>query len=107
MSTVEEASSRPSRYGSVVLDIGGQIGALVIYTSEGLRGSEIEIALASNGRRTHTAVRERLLPDGAIYAGVFPALPAGDYILQRFGPMSPHHVTITGGLVSELDLVHI
>jgi hypothetical protein len=42
---------------SAVLDIGGDIGALVLYTPEEFRGKEIEVSpTGDDGRRTHTAV---------------------------------------------------
>jgi hypothetical protein len=83
--------------GSVVVDIGGDVGALVIYTANALAGSEIEITPVGGGPHTHTAVRERQLKNGITHAAVFPRLPAGDYLLPGRGP-----VTVEGGSITEV-----
>ena len=84
-----------------VLDIGKDIGALVIYTSKELLGKEIEVSARGNdAQRIHTAIHERRANGRTIFAGVFLALPAGDYIIWVH-PSS--EVTITGGSVAEVD----
>jgi hypothetical protein len=89
----------PSHNGSVVLDIGGEIGALVLYTPEALLGAEINLAPARSGvATTHSAVRERQLGHGRIFAAVYPALPAGDYTVEPTG----QPVLIEGGCITEL-----
>src|SRR5512139_2076419 len=77
----------PSTAGSVVLDIGRSVGALVVITGPEWHGREIEISPRGQDPavRTHVAVRERQMSDGVRYAAVFPALPAGPYVLWR-GP---------------------
>jgi fructose 1,6-bisphosphatase len=85
-----------------VLDIGENIGALVIYTSEALRGKEIEVSLKGNdAKRVHTAVWERRVNGRTVFAGIYPSLPAGDYIIWTT-PSS--EVRIIGGQVAEMDL---
>lgn len=85
----------------VVLDIGQDIGALVVYTGKELRGREIEVSTKGDDtNRTHTAVLERRVNGRVVFAGVFAALPSGDYTIW----MDPaHEVTITGGFVAEVD----
>lgn len=83
---------------SVVVDIGRDIGALVIYTSNEMAGSEIEITPVHGDTRTHTAVRERRLDNGVTHAAVFPRLPAGDYLLPGRGS-----VTVKGGAITEVN----
>ena len=86
----------------VILDIGGDVGALVLYTSPALHGHEIEVApLGSDARRVHSAVLERCVGDRVLYAAVYPELAAGDYEVCCSG--SPKF-TITGGNVSEVSL---
>lgn len=75
----EPASYPPSREGSVVVDIGGDVGALIIDTPPDLVGAEIEISLDGGARRTHVAVRERRGDGPVQHAAVFPALVAGTY----------------------------
>jgi hypothetical protein len=85
----------------VVLDIGQDIGALVIYTREDLRGKEIEVSTKGDEtKRTHTAVHERKVNGRTLFAGVFLALPAGDYIIWSHPSAE---VSIVGGHVAELD----
>jgi len=95
----------PSRQGTVVLDIGDNVGALVVHTADSLSGMEIEIARRGQSQAfTHTDVRERRLPDGSVYAGVFPALEVGDYTLLGINGAASHDVTITSGRVTEVTL---
>jgi hypothetical protein len=69
--------------GSVVLDLGSGVGALVLHATQELDGREIEISPAGSapGHRTHSRVRPRALPGGTKYAAVYPQLPAGDYTI--------------------------
>lgn len=87
-----------------VLDIGQNIGALVLYTAETLCGKEIEISPKGNdGRRTHTAIWERKVNGRSVFAGIFPSLPAGNYTLWLLDGKAAGEVTIVGGQVSEVD----
>jgi hypothetical protein len=87
-----------------VLDIGEDIGALVIYTGPELHGHEIEVSPRANEtRRTHTAVLERRVNGCSMFAALFLALQAGDYIIWAPNPTLPAAVTIVGGQVAEVD----
>jgi hypothetical protein len=100
-----EPALPPSRQGTVVLDIGGDVGALVVHTAVALDGVEIE--LSHRGERqafVHTEVRERRLPEGAVYAGVFPAVATGEYTLLGLAGRPDHEVTISSGRVTEVTL---
>jgi hypothetical protein len=90
----------PSGDGTVVVDIGDDVGALVLYTTAAQHGSEIDIERVDSGQRSHVAVRRRHLSTGTAYAAVYPALAAGDYRLHL--PAGPRPVTITGGTVNEV-----
>src|SRR5260370_37039058 len=87
----------------VVLDIGEDIGSLVIYTSEKWRGKEIQVSLKGTdpAKLVHTAVWERRFNGRVAYAGVYAALPEGDYIIWTH---PSREVTIPGGQVAEVDL---
>ena len=66
--------------GSLALDIGPGIGALVIYPDERFRGREIEISRpGTDEHRVHTGVHERRSQAGALLTAVFGSLPAGAY----------------------------
>jgi hypothetical protein len=98
-----ERALPPSGHATVVLDIGDGVGALVVHTAAALAGVEIE--LAQRGETSvfvHTEVRERCLPDGSVFAGVFPALPVGDYTLLGTGDRDVCNVTISEGGVTEV-----
>jgi hypothetical protein len=86
-----------------VLDVGEDIGALVIYTREEFRGKEIQVSLkgTNSARLVHTAVWERRFDGRVVFAGLYPSLPAGDYIIWTH-PSS--EVTIISGRVVEVDL---
>jgi hypothetical protein len=102
--SVVETLPEPSGIGSVVLDIGGEVGAAAIYVPASLTGEEIEIrAIGTEWAGTHVAVRERTLPDRTVWAALFPALPAGGYQIRVKGtdPSGPvGSVTVAGGRVS-------
>lgn len=100
---MSEAQLPPSYDGSVVMDIGGDTGAIVVYTSEALDGVEIEITRRGEERAfVHTEVRERRLSEGSIYAGVFPGVPAGEYALVPIEALPPTEISVAGGHVSEI-----
>lgn len=93
----------PSWDGTVVLDIGRDIGALVVHTPAALAGLEIDLARRNEEVPfVHTAVRERHLLDGTVHAAVFAEVPAGHYTLVGIGSRLSIPVTVTGGHVTEL-----
>ena len=57
-----------------VLDIGEDIGALVIYTREEFRGKEIQVSLkvTNSASMVHTAVWERRFNGRVVFAGIYP-----------------------------------
>jgi hypothetical protein len=84
-----------------VLDIGEDIGALVIYTSQEMLGKEIEVCpKVNNAQKIHTAVLERKVNGRTMFAALFLALPQGDYVTLST-PSS--EITIVGGQVAELN----
>jgi len=87
-----------------VLDIGDGVGALIVYTTGDLDGREIEVSQLGATARIHTVVHARDLDGRTIYAGVFPSLPEGDYILWSDDPTRNRTVTIASGVVAEVDL---
>jgi hypothetical protein len=88
---------------TVVLDIGGDIGALIIYTEAALRGREIEVSPQGSAARVHVEVLERRINGRPIFAAVFPGLRAGDYDMWENFPKSSGTVTIVGGEVATVD----
>ena len=94
-----EAQLAPSWDGSVILDIGGDVGALMLYTSPTMLGHEIDL-MPDDGAlpHTHSAVRERQLENEVKFAAVYPVLRAGTYTIEG----STQRVTIVGGRVTDL-----
>ena len=90
----------PSWSGSVVLDIGGHVGALVLNTTEVMNGREIELIDTEGLAATHSEVRPRHLQGRTLFAAVYPALPEGTYIIAE----SDQHIVIEGGRVTEVEL---
>ena len=95
--------------GSVVLDIGPGIGALVLLTPPDLEGAEIEISTDAPGdRRTHSQVRKRVTrrqSGGSAhadvsYAAVYPSLAAGNYTLWRDAETAAGTITVAEASVT-------
>jgi hypothetical protein len=88
--------------GPVLLDIGGDIGALVVNLPAALEGVEIEIRPigAGHGHLEHVGVVGRPANGKTQYAAVFGQLTAGSYELYQRpdGPVKLQ-VVITGGQV--------
>jgi hypothetical protein len=88
----------------VVLDIGEEVGALVVHTDPGLHGIEVEISPAADDqRRSHKEILERSTSEGPAFTAVFDGLPAGDYTLWVHGDARAREVSIEGGTIVELD----
>ena len=86
-----------------MLDIGDGVGALVVHTASALNGMEIELAHRGEHHQfVHTEVRERVLPEGSRYAGVFPAVADGEYTLLGAGENAAQDVSIRSGQVTEV-----
>ena len=93
-----EPPAGPSDPGTVVMELGGDIGALILYTPAELNGREIEISRADDpaAGRTHSQVRPRHTPSVTRYAAVYPDLAAGPYTIWR-DQQSPAAATVIAG----------
>ena len=88
--------------GPVVLDVGGDVGALVLVCDEAMAGAEIHISPygePDTGR--HVAVHPRTFGGGTIHAAVYGDLVAGRYQLWALDGTPATTVTIEGGAVTE------
>lgn len=136
--TPRHAPARAAEYphaghGQVVLDIGGDIGALIVHAPPTLAGREIEICPAGHrhhapddgagwwhgdwhahhrGHTTapawpHVSVLPRRAGRRVPYAAVFPGLHDGQYELW-LRPHGPTTLTahVTGGRITHLDWPH-
>ena len=88
---------------ALVLDIGGDIGALVLYAEESCLGMEIDLTPtgAPRSHHMHTMIRRRRAVDREFIAGVYPELVEGNYTVWGIDGHPLGGVTIHGGQVSE------
>ena len=88
--------------GHVVLDIGEDIGSLILYTDEHLLGYQIDVSLKdnTNAKRIHTDVLERNIAGHKVVAAIFAELPEGEYVTWS-DPATTF--TIVGGSITELN----
>jgi hypothetical protein len=93
----------PSGSGSVVLEVGPGVGALVLHTPRELDGREIEISPLGGTavHRTHALVRPRTTDTGTHSAAVYPQLTAGSYAVWEDAVTRVATVTVYGGRVTE------
>jgi hypothetical protein len=89
---------------ALVLDIGGDIGALILYSEEVCLGHEIDLTPvgAPRSHHVHTMIRRRRGVDREFIAGVYPELREGVYTVWGLDDRPLGEVTIHGGKVSEL-----
>jgi hypothetical protein len=88
----------------IVLDIGEDVGALIVHTDVDMHGIEIEISpLEDDGRRSHKQVLERDIEDRPAFTAVFDGLTAGAYTLWVDGRARARRVSVEAGAVAELD----
>jgi len=98
----EGAHRHSAGQGPTVLDIGDDVGALVLYTSAELVGAEIEISPDDDhGRRRHVAVHPRRFPGGTAYAAVYYGLEEGSYDLWAADGSIALTVLIEGNSITE------
>jgi hypothetical protein len=88
----------------VVLDIGGDLGALIVHTDAGMVGVEVEISATGHDRdRSHRDVLEREIQGRPACTAVFDKVHAGSYTLWLDDIPRERDVVVAGGAVAELD----
>ncbi|HEV3046527.1 MAG TPA: hypothetical protein VGY13_04115 [Solirubrobacteraceae bacterium] len=88
----------------VILDIGEEMGALIVHTDADMHGVEVEIsATGQDHERSHKDVLEREIDGRPAFTAVFDKVREGSYTLWVNGLARAREVTVTGGAVSELD----
>jgi hypothetical protein len=90
--------------GPVVLDIGDDRGALIVYLDRRRVGSELHLWRHADLARTHTGVWERRVGARRPVAAVFPSLPAGTYTIVGDDGGTWHTVDVGPGAVAEATL---
>ncbi|HEY1282076.1 MAG TPA: hypothetical protein VGF22_20515 [Acidimicrobiales bacterium] len=88
-----------------VLDIGGEVGALLVYLAAVPPGGELEACPADRpDARFHTGVHLRRNGAAEVAVAVFPEVREGRYTLLDESLSALASVDVTGGAVAELDL---
>ena len=89
---------------AVVLELGEELGALIVYTDPALLHTEIEISpTGADGERSHKDVLERVVAGRSLYAAVFDRVPCGTYTLWHGGEAIARGTAVEGGEIAELD----
>jgi ABC-type Zn2+ transport system substrate-binding protein/surface adhesin len=94
----------PPQGGPVVVDIGGDVGALIVRLDAELLGTELHLRQDGWTHTVHTGVWDRPLGDRMVTVAVYPALVQGTYEILGPGEVVRRVVAIEGGRVAELDL---
>lgn len=86
---------------SLVLDIGGEIGALVLYATEECLGWEIDLTPRGQPQShlMHTMIRRRRSFDRQFIVGVYPELAEGPYVVWGVDGRPLGDVDVVGGQV--------
>lgn len=90
---------------AVVLDIGGDIGAVVVYLGDQRVGEELVIEpLGQPSARFHTGVHPRVIDGVPTRVAIFPEMVTGRYQVldEEMAPLTA--VGATGGEVCTIDL---
>ena len=96
-----EPTLPPSHTGTVLLDIGGDVGALVVHCTAALDGDEIDLYVAGDEHPLmHSAVRRREVGGATRYAAVYSSVPKGRYRLEGIAMT----IDVAGGTVTEVHL---
>jgi hypothetical protein len=90
---------------SLVLDIGGDVGALVLYADQSCLGQEVDLTPlgAPRSNHLHTLIRRRRAPVGEMIVGVYPEVPAGTHTIWGLDGEEVGTVVVKGGEVTQFD----
>jgi hypothetical protein len=90
---------------ALVLDIGGDVGALILYADEACLGEEIDLTPVGVPRshHLHTMIRRRRAIEREVIVGVYAEVRAGDYTVWGLDGEPLGEVSIAGGQVSEFQ----
>lgn len=87
---------------SVLVNVGGDVGALVLYAEASRSGLEVYLKSTSEPLfRTHVWVLPRPSGAGVVYAAVFPSLTEGEYLVFEPDGSPGRTVEVNGGEVAE------
>ncbi len=100
--------STAPRHEHVMLELGEDLGAIVLHTGHELHGVEVEIAPAgSDGPRAHKQVHERPVGGRVLYAAVFDRLAPGTYTLWLGDRPLRRDVVVAGAAVTDISIQEV
>jgi len=86
----------------VVLDIGDNVGALIVHTGSDMHGVEVEISPSGDdSQRSHKQVLERFTAGRSAHTLVFDQLPAGRYTLWAGDEPRLRDVVVRAGEITQ------
>ena len=86
----------------VVLEIGDDLGALIVHTDADMHGIEVEISPAQyDDQRSHKQVLERFTGEKSAHSLVFDQLPAGRYTLWSGDVPQVRDLLVRAGGITE------
>ena len=89
----------------VLLDIGGDVGAVVVYLGDQVDDDELEIQpVGDPAGRFHTGIHPRAVDGEVVPVAVFPAVRTGRYELLDDHGHPFAELSATGGEVRTIDL---
>ncbi|SRR6266851_858203 len=102
---MSEEVTGPSPPGSVLLEIGPGVGALIIYAPVTMAGQEVHISpcCPAGAPRTHALVRERPAGASGCHAAVYPCLPAGEYTVWQDSGRPAGTAVVRGEAITRFD----
>jgi hypothetical protein len=87
------------------MDIGGDIGGLIVRLDDSMEGTELPIEFGLDPLRDiHTGVWRRSLAGEAVVVAVYPELREGSYRIHPASDRPGAELEIVGGQVAHLDL---
>ena len=99
----ERNGTGPSQ--GVLLDIGDDHGALVLYADAPHLGREVWVSRRGELARIHVEILQRSTRAGKVYAAVFPSLREGEYEIWFGGSTPVAEATVVAGEVREMRLI--
>jgi len=94
------------RADALVLEIGEDVGAVVVYMGPSSEGKQLDLTPAGSPRshHLHNVVRRRTTPAGdKVFAAVFPQVHEGIYWLWAEGPEPIAELAVVGGQVCTVN----
>jgi hypothetical protein len=99
------AGEQPPAGGPVMVDVGGDVGALIVHLGAERIGGELHLRPAGTSEHgTHTGIWERSLGGRAAVVAVYGSVAGGRYDLVDDAGEVLATAAVEGGQVAELDL---